>query len=393
MVEEGAMSPQPSIAAGARPFAPYSFDTLVSGAARLRSEAIAVADRTTACPFGILATQAAALARLFADCGLRPSERLLLTGGAEVSLVISLIAALRGGFEPALAPLDLGASELADYAHAINAAALIGPTAYGELDPTEAYFAVAAAVPSIRLVATLGPGEIDGAIDLSASAVSRYAIAHPDDGLERGKPVPTPPRIITLDRARLKPVVHEQTTLIAAGLDFAARAEIGRATPILSTLPPTSFVGLVAGPFAALPSGATLYLHGPFAAEDFLKARDRAGHAHLIFPAAAASDLASAAVLEGLASAVFVSRLSANAGFTSPPPFDCGCPLVDLYGIDECAAVAERRRGARAVQPAEEPHFVGLDEGRVLTIERTDDQALAFGGAAVTVGQPMGNDT
>jgi acyl-CoA synthetase (AMP-forming)/AMP-acid ligase II len=391
VVEEDAMSAQPSIAAGALPFAPYSFDTLVSGAARLRSESIAVVDRITACSFGTLATQAAALARLFADCGLRPGERLLLTGGAEVSLVIGLVAALRGGFELALAPLDLGSSELAAYARAINAAALVGPAAYGEFDPAEAYFAVAAAVPSIRLLATLGPGEIDGAVDLSAAAVSRYAANHPDDGLERGKPVPTPPRIITLDRARLKPVGHEQTTLIAAALDFAARAEIGRATPILSTLPPTSFLGLVGGPFAALLSGATLHLHGPFAADDFLKARDRAGHAHLIVPAAAASDFASAAVLEGLASMVLVSRFSADAGFTYPAPFDGVCPLVDLYGIDECAAVAEARHGAKAVQPAAEPHFVGLDEGRVLTIERTADQVLAFRGAGVTVGEPMGN--
>jgi hypothetical protein len=218
----------------------------------------------------------------------------------------------------------------------------------------------------------------------------RYAATHPDDGLERGKPAPTPPRIVTFDRARLKPVMHEQTTLMAAGLDFVARAEIGRATPILLTLPPTSFAGLAAGPFAALLSGATLHLHGPFAADDFLKTRDRAGHAHLVVPAAIAPDLESAAILEGLASTVLVSRLSAEAGFTPPPPFAAPCPLVDFYAIDETAAVAEPRRGASAAQPAPEPHFVGLDEARVLTIERAADHALAFRGAAVTSGRPVG---
>ncbi len=147
---------------------------------------------------------------------------------------------------------------------------------------------------------------------------------------------------------------------MAAGLDFVARAKIGRATPILSTLPPTSFAGLVAGPFAALLSGAMLHLHGPFAADDFLKTRDRAGHAHLVVPAAIAPDLESAAILEGLASTVLLSRLSAEAGFTSPPSFASPCPLVDLYAIDETAAVAEPRRGASAAQPAPEPHFVGL---------------------------------
>jgi acyl-CoA synthetase (AMP-forming)/AMP-acid ligase II len=385
------MTAQPATASGGRVFAPYSLDTLVSGAARLRLEAIAFADRTTTCPFGIVAAQVAALARLLADCGLLPGECLLLAGGAEVSLVTALIAALRGGFEPALAPLDLDEAELAAYARAVNAAALIGPTAYGELNPVDAYFAAAAAVPSIRLLATLGPGDVDGAVDLSAASVLRYAATHPDDGLERGKPAPAPPRIVTFDRARLKPVAHEQATLMAAGLDFVARAEIGRATPILSTLPPTSFAGLVAGPFAALLSGATLHLHGPFAADDFLKTRDHAGHAHLIVPAAIAPDLGGAAILEGLASTVLVSRLSAGTGFTPPPPFACPCPLVDLYAIDETAAVSEPRRGARAAQPAPEPHFVGFDEARVLTIERAADHALAFRGAAVTSERPAGD--
>lgn len=134
-----------------------------------------------------------------------------------------------------------------------------------------------------------------------------------------------------------------------------------------------------------------LHLHGPFAADDFLKTRDRAGHAHLVVPAAIAPDLESAAILEGLASTVLLSRLSAEAGFTPPPSFASPCPLVDLYAIDETAAVAEPRRGASAAQPAPEPHFVGLDDARVLAIERVaDDHALAFRGAAVTPERPIG---
>ena len=86
-------------------FSSYSFDTLIMGAARLRPQAVALADRGTSVPFDLLAGHASALARLLADSGLRPGERVLLTGGAEVSLVIAIVAALRGGFEPALAPL------------------------------------------------------------------------------------------------------------------------------------------------------------------------------------------------------------------------------------------------------------------------------------------------
>lgn len=379
------MSAEP--APGGRSFAPHGLETLVSGAARLRPEAFAFVDRSTTCPFGIVAAQVAALARLFADCGLRPGERLLLAGGAEVSIVIALLAALRGGFVPAMAPLDLGPAELAAYARAIDAVALVGPTAYGELQPVESYFAAAAAVPSIRLLATLGPGEVDGAVDLSAAAVLRYAAAHPDHGLERGRPAPAPSALITFDRGRLRPVAHDQATLMAAGLDFMARAEIGRATPILSCLPPTSFAGLVAGPFAALLSGATLHLHGPFAADDFLKAREHGGHAHLVIPAAVAAELAGAAVLDGLASVVLVSRLSAKGAFRPPALLASSCRVIDLYAIDETAAVAEPRRGGYAVAPAAEAHFVGFDEARVLTIEKAAEHGLAFRGTAVTAGE------
>lgn len=383
------MTAQPALASGLRreTFAPYSLETLVSGAARLRPEGIAFADRTSACPHGIVAAQAAALARILAECGLRPGERLLLVGGAEVSLVIAIIAALRGGFEPALAPLNLEPAELTAYARAVDAAALIGPTAYGDLKPVDTYFAAAAAVPSIRLLATFGPGDVDGAVDLSATAVLRYAAAHPDDGLERGKPMPAPPGLITLDRSRrLTPILHQQATLMVAALDFVARAKIGRATPILSTLPPTTFAGLVAGPFAALLSGTTLHLHGPFDADDFLKTRGKLGHAHLVAPAIIATDLREAGLLDGLASAILVSRLPAEAGFTSPPPVIAPCPLVDLYAIDEITAVTEQRRGVTAMPPADEAHFIGFDEGRVLTIEAIGDRmsALTFKGAAVT---------
>jgi acyl-CoA synthetase (AMP-forming)/AMP-acid ligase II len=389
-VVEEAVTAQP--APGGRTFAPHGLETLVSGAARLRPEAIAFADRSTTCPFGVIAAHVAALARLFADCGLRPGERLLLTGGAEISIVVALLAALRGGFAPALAPLDLSPAELAAYARAIDAAALVGPTDYGELKPVDAYFAAAAAVPSIRLLATLGPGEVDGAVDLKAAAVLRYAAAHPDHGLERGRPAPTTPPLITFDRGRQKPVAHEQATLMAACLDLIARAEIGRATPILSCLPPTSFAGLVAGPFAALLSGASLYLHGPFAADDFLKARDERGHAHLVIPASVAPDLAGAAVLDGLASAVLVSRVSAEREFSLPAPLASSCPMVDLYAVDETAAVPEPRRGGKPVLPGAEPHFVGFDEARVLTIEKAAGHGLAFRGAAVTPERHIGRD-
>ncbi len=90
--------PLEALAARREALTPYSLDTLVTGAARLRPDGLAFADRLGPWPFGIVAAQVSALARILADCGLQPGERILIVGGAEVSVVTAAIAALRGGF-------------------------------------------------------------------------------------------------------------------------------------------------------------------------------------------------------------------------------------------------------------------------------------------------------
>jgi len=379
---------QPRDALGAAPrdaLTPYSLDTLVSGAARLRPDALAFADRLSPWPFGIVAAHVAALARIFADCGLQPGERILLVGGAEVSVVTAALAALRGGFVPALAPIDLDAAALSAYAEAIDAAAIAGPTTYGDLAPLDTCLTTAASVPSIRVVGNFGPGEHDGTVDFGVGAMLQYAAQHPDFGIERGKPLPAePPPVITYYRRHACPVAHRQATLLAAGLDFVARVRIGRITPILTTLAPVSAAGFVAGPCAALLSGAPLYLHGPFAEEDFLAARNQAESAHLVLPVGLAGDFAG--IYDGLASVVLVSRLSADEAYRAPPAIEAPCQVLDLYATDETSVIAEPRRNHLPVPPAVEPHFIGFEESRVLTFEKVAETegALAFKGAAVT---------
>jgi hypothetical protein len=370
------------------PFAQFSLDALVSATARLRPESFACHDRVQSLPYGMLAVHVAALARQLSECGLKPGETIILTGGAEASLVVALIAALRGGYEPALAPLDLEPAQLAAYARALNAAAIIGPSHYGDFSPAETFLATAASVDSIRLVGSYGPQLFDGTLDLSPAACLRYATAFPDNGLDRPAVEPVaPPRIMTFDRGHGgRPVFHRQSTLIAAGLDFAARAKVGRETPILCTLPPTTFAGLVAGPFAALLSGAVLHLHGPFNAQDFVKTRDRLVHPHLVAPVTIASELRHAGVMDDLASAILVSRLALQESAYVPEHFEAPCAIIDLYAIEERAAVAEQRREGLAQPPAQEPHFVGFDESRVLTIATLPGASdrFALHGAAVT---------
>jgi acyl-CoA synthetase (AMP-forming)/AMP-acid ligase II len=375
-------------ARNADPFAQFGFDTLLSGAARLRPESIALADRDETLTYAGFASRATALGHLFAEHGLKPRERVMLIGGASNALVIALIATIRAGLEPALAPIDLSAQDLGAYARAVNAVALIGTTRYGAFNTGDLYFMVAAETASIRLVATLGPDEMDGAVDFGSDAIKRHSASAFYTGYERGKPSTTASaKIFTLRRGeKSTPVMHKQSTLIAAGFDFVAHAKIGRDTPIFSTLPPVRFASLVAGPVAALLSGAALHFDGPFEAKAFLKACERAGRAHLIAPALFGTDFAQAGVTRNLASLTLVSQMRVAGPLALPDALAAECALIDLYAFDEIAAVPEQRLGSMAQQPAQGAHHIGFENTKILAVKGqiAASGGIGLSGAAVT---------
>ncbi len=371
------------------PFAHFGLDTLLSGAARLRPDTVALVDRDETLTYAAFASRATALGHLFAEHGLKRGERVILTGGASSALVVALIAAIRAGLEPALAPIDLMPEDLSAYARAIGAVALIGKTSYGDFSlQDEHYFMAAATADSVRLVATLGPGEIDGAVDFGSEAIKNHSTSAFYTGFERSKLSSTAAaRIFTLNRGvDFTPVVHRQSTLIAAGFDFVARAKIGRETPILSTLPPVRFASLVTGPIATLLSGAALHIDGPFQSEAFLKACDRAGRAHLIAPAIFAQDFLRSGITRNLASLTLLSNMRLDAPIDLPAALSGECPLNDLYAFEETAAVTEERRGALAQPPAYEAHYISFENAKILAIKNATNASggIDLSGAAVS---------
>jgi len=371
------------------PFAHFGLDTLLSGAARLRPDTVALVDRDETLTYAAFASRATALGHLFAEHGLKHGERVILSGGASGALIVALIAAIRAGLEPALAPIDLTPEDLSAYARAINAVALICKTGYGEFSPADDhYFMAAAAADSVRLVATLGPGEIDGAVDLGIDAIKRHSASAFYTGLERGKLSNTAAaRIFTLHKgAALTPIMHRQSTLIAAGFDFVARAKIGRDTPILTTFPPVRFATLTAGPIATLLSGAALHIDGPFESGAFLKACDHAGRAHLIAPAVFGPDFVQSGITKGLASLTLLSNMRPDAPPAMLAALSAECPINDLYAFHETAAVAEERRGGIAQPPAYEAHYISFENTKILAVKNTANAPGETGlsGAAVT---------
>jgi hypothetical protein len=240
----------------------------------------------------------------------------------------------------------------------------------------------------VRLVATLGPGVIDGAVDLGVETIKHHSTSAFYTGLERGKlSTAVSSRVFTLRRGEgFGPVMHRQSTLIAAGFDFVARAKIGRETPILSTLPPVRFATLIAGPIATLLSGAALHLDGPFESHAFMKACERAGRAHLIAPALTGEDFVRAGITKALASLMLLSHMPLGRPLALPAPLVADCPVTDLYALDERAAIAEERRGGIAQPPAHEAHHIAFENTKILAAKALTDSTgqVRLSGAAVT---------
>jgi hypothetical protein len=324
------------------PISNFSLDALTAGAAKLRPDRQALAEAgpgadPLALTYREFDRQVATLAQRFVELGLQPGERILLVTGARTACVVATIAAVRAGLEPVLAPIGLDATHLSAVAQGSGCVALAGPISYGGLNLEDILFEAAAASATIRLVATLGPGEADGAIDLTPSRLQADA-----DLLPLLAPAQRP-RIATLDRAR-QAIFHEQSALLAAGLAFVGKAELGAGLPLISTLAPASLAGLVTGPVASLLSGAPLTLFGPFDAASFLALLDRARLAHCVAPASILPDMADAGLLSTtvLASVVAVERED-----TVIAPTVGDCPLVEVRGFAEAELTVECRAKAK----------------------------------------------
>jgi hypothetical protein len=327
------------------PISAFSLDALTSGAAKLRPDRVALAEAGPDAPtevltYGAFAAQVGAVAQHLRLLGLAPGERILILAGARAACIVTAIAALAAGLEPLLVRIGFDGPQLAAIAASAGCAAIAGPTWYGELNLEETLLEAAARSETIRLVATLGPGEADGAVDLAPERL-------PGDA---GKlPFPAPdlrPRIGTLN-VRNEAVFHEQSALLAAALDLVGKAEIAAGSHLLSTLAPASFASLVAGPVASLLSGAPLTLFGPFEAARFLALLDCAEPHHCIVPAAILPDMAEAGLLRDsvLASVIAVGREELTSTSHSH------CRLIDVRALEEGSVAVRRARAETKPAP------------------------------------------
>ncbi|WP_370631364.1 AMP-binding protein [Methylosinus sp. Sm6] len=325
----------------AHPLTMFGFDALISGAARLRPERIAARDALDggAVDHAELDRRVDAFRAELRDYDLEPGERVLLAATPNVRTLTALIGLIAAGLEPVLAPLGLPPQALAAGARSASAAALIGPASFGGDSLEELLLGVAATAPSIRLIGSLGPGTIDGAVDFGALDRALPPVPAWDIAAER----PAPARKVTIGALDCfgAPRFYEQSALLGRSLSLVAEARVSGAAPLVSLCSPGTIGGLVAGPLASLLSGAPLHFVSPFDADGFLAHLDAIGPARLVAPRAILADLDAAGLLTSgaLLGCVAIARTEeAEDGFAARAA--C-CPIVEI-AADGAARPAAR---------------------------------------------------
>lgn len=369
------------------PLAPYTFDALLDGAARMRPNMLALGDisETHALTFSQLERRVARLAAQLAATGLSAGDVALIVPTPEIVSLCALLAAARLGVHVVLAPLDISAPALALCIQTTRASIVLAPAQYGDASPIETAFKAAPLAHGLRLIAALSGPTPDGAVDLTPQSD-----APPEAAPKYAGP---PSQIVTLERQEraLIPIVHQPATLVAAAMAFVARSGIGLTQPLISTLPPATFAGIACGPLAMLLSGATLHYNGPFDSAMLRLQLALSERAFLIAPAKAARHFADAGLLQRdgrLAALQLVSRWRPDGGDFAPPhPLGGETAIVDLHAFGERTLVSEPRDAdgrPRAILEAAHEIAIGGESLVAIEAQTGGRDGIAFSGHAVT---------
>jgi hypothetical protein len=357
---------------------PLRLDRLVSAAAQLgpRSIAVSASDRDAALSFLQFEQRIGQMARLLTDC-VGEKTTMVVVGGASPATLVLCLAGLSAGLTTVLAGIPLEPARLSQIAIQSGASAIVGAGRHGPINLAEIMIPAAALAPAVRVVATYGSESFAPAVRFFPDA----------DAPTLAKSRSLGARLVTLAKGtpKISFTRHEQTPLVASGLDLVGQLPISRGHTIFSLLAPVSFAGIVAGPIAALLTGTTLHLHGPFSGLAFLRQLEPLTNVHLVAPAEAANDLAAAELVtpQRLKSLILLSRNRQHYEFT--PPADV--PVFDLRALGEIAALTNPWpvNGASLVLPST-PRFIRVGRRHILAFEAITGppDRLAIRGAAVS---------
>ncbi|MDE2579768.1 MAG: AMP-binding protein [Hyphomicrobiales bacterium] len=326
----------------------FGIAILARGAAKLRGDRLCLVEEgefggaaITFAEFDRLVGSFAARAR---ECGLTPGERVLVFGAARIGVIGAVIGALAAGLEPVIVPAHADATTLSLLAQSSAATAIFWPSQYGDEALEPLIFEAAAKAPDIRLVASLGPDQCDGAVDFSFISL----LLEPGSGVVLARDAAARIGFLTRPRDLAPQIVFlSQQRLVEQALDIVAQIRIAPGQPVASLLSPASLAGFIAGPVAALLAGTPLHMQAPFDSGAMLTMLDKIGPAHLVAPDAILPEIARSGLLE---SAVLESLALARQAAAFATPFgESKTPIVRLSaGEDGVLHIGQAAPFARA---------------------------------------------
>jgi mycobactin salicyl-AMP ligase len=284
-----------------------------------------------------------ALAALFIELGLLPSDVIAVQLPNLALSPLTLLAAWRAGLTVAALPMLWRGHEIGKVCDQMAPKALIGVSHCAGESHAKGLCAIAANHLSVRFVLGFGSDLPDGVVSL-------------DEAIEAGRgsapPIETPrsegPMLVTFTaRAGMPflPVVRHEDELLAQGAMTVLALDLDTRDVILNPYPLTGPAGLALGLMPWLISGATLAQHHPFDYDAFAAQLIATGATVTALPAAVLAALATDGLLHRPRCRLRrLGAVWAAPGQAEPPPFPGAAPLMfDLYPLGDLASVVLRR--------------------------------------------------
>lgn len=275
------------------------------------------------------------LASLLSLSRLPERAQALIIAPAGSEQLIAMLAAMRAGLRPFLLPLSAGQPELQGWLDAAGPSIGIATTRFGELAPARMLRDAAARSFNARLVCAFGPDTPDGVVPLDSVLVSTVSL--PELPALSNPPGTLPFAAQTSDGERQS---LRETDLVAAAVDIARCGHLGGHSRVLSLMTSPSFLGLAAGPYLALLTGAEYLPLGLFSQSALFDALRGGRATTLVAPASIEPALRKAGIL-GHPDITLVAFLHRH-GLPEQVQPD-GSTIIDL-AVSEGAGLSVRHR-------------------------------------------------
>ena len=320
------------------------------------------------------------------DLGLQTDAIVAMQLPNAVESIIAFLGVLRAGMIAAPLPLLWRHQDIVAALGPIGAKAIVTSSRIGTYAHAEIAMRAAADLFSVRHICSFGPDLPDGIVSLDgvfSSSGADVATAY-----VRAGPAAAHIAAITFDRDGHgpAPVARSHIELIAGGLEAFLEVGARADTPLLSTIPVSSFSGIALTMLPWLLSGGALHLHHGFEPDAFASQCRELAAATMVLPAAATPALANAGLL-GNEQQTIVALWRAPERLAAAKAWPNASVLVDTVSFGEIGFLAARRGGNGL--PAPIPHGV-VDQSQrppgapiVIETSRTDAGTLALRGRMV----------